>query len=252
MGRLRDLDLARHLADPALKPGFVTPMFNLVAPRYDDFTRLFSFGMDARWKATLLQLALRHATSCDDVLDVACGTGDLALAVARARPAARVTGIDPAREMLAFAGIRSRADRAESRVAFREGNLERIDIADASVDLVTAGYAFRNAAALAPAVAEAARVTRPGGIVAVLDFYRPRFAPWRTTFLAYLRAAGSAIGWWWHGEPVAYGYIAHSIDAHVSSDGFCETLERSGFTVVERRDFLLGGVAIHIARRRRA
>jgi len=252
MGRLRDLDLARHLADPALKPNFVTPMFNLVAPRYDDFTRLFSFGMDSRWKEIMLRAALRHATRCDDVLDVACGTGDLALAVARARPAARVTGIDPAREMLAFAQIRAKAARTDSRVAFREGNLERIDVADGSVDLVTAGYAFRNAAALAPAVAEVARVTRPGGIVAVLDFYRPRFAPWRAAFLAYLRAAGSAVGWWWHGEPVAYGYIAHSIDAHVSSDDFCQTLERAGFAVVERGDFLLGGVAIHVARRRPA
>ena len=252
MERLRDFDLARHLADPALKPRFVTPMFNLVAPRYDDFTRLFSFGMDSRWKSAMLQLALHHAGRCDDVLDVACGTGDLALSVARDRPAARVTGIDPAREMLEFARIRAKEARAESRVAFCEGSLERLDAADASVDLITAGYAFRNAAALAPAVAEAARVARPGAIIAILDFYRPRFAPWRWAFLAYLRAAGNAVGWWWHGEPVAYGYIAHSIDAHVSSLEFCETLERAGFTVVEHRDFLFGGVAIHIARRRSA
>ncbi|MDA1082230.1 MAG: ubiquinone/menaquinone biosynthesis methyltransferase [Gemmatimonadetes bacterium] len=255
MVRLRDLDLARHLADPALKPHFVTPMFDLVAPRYDDFTRVFSFGMDAHWKAELVRLVLQHSERCDSALDAACGTGDLALAVALARPNAAVTAIDASREMLAFARMRVEAATAQdsgvaSRVSCQEGDLGALPAADASVDVVTAGYAFRNAAALAPAVAEAARVTRPGGVIAVLDFYRPAFGPWRLAFLSYLRAAGNVFGWWWHGEPVAYGYIAHSIQAHVSSDDFSELLERSGFDVLECRRFLLGGVAIHVARRR--
>ncbi len=251
MRRLRDLDLERHLADPALKRSFVTPMFDLVAPRYDDFTRLFSFGMDARWKSELVRLATSRVEPCTRVLDAACGTGDLALAVAAARPAAQVTGVDASREMLAFARMRARElDAATAgRVTYREGDLESLGAHDSSVDLMTAGYAFRNAAELAPAIAESARVLRPGGVLATLDFYRPDFALWRSAFLAYLRAAGNAVGWWWHGEPVAYGYIARSIEAHVSSDEFSRLLSGAGFDLVACRTFLFGGVAIHVARR---
>lgn len=266
MPRLRDLDLDHHLADPALKPRFVTPMFDLVAPHYDDFTRLFSFGMDRRWKETLVRLAFEHAPAPMRVLDLACGTGDLAFAVARDRRArqARVTGVDASREMLAIARARAATGAADvtahiafvehehgaAGLAFVEGDLGALPAGDGTVDLVTAGYAFRNAAALAPALAEAARVVRPGGTLAVLDFYQPAFAPWRAAFLAYLRTAGNAVGWLWHREPVAYGYIARSIAAHVSAAEFSRLLGAAGFDVVARRDFLGGGVAIHLGRRR--
>ena len=107
--RLGDLDLVAHLTDPARKQAFVTPMFDVIAPRYDDFTRLFSFGMDAGWKAAAVRAvtstvsdtvsdtvsATVSATAgggpavCE-VLDLACGTGDLAVGVARALPHAHV------------------------------------------------------------------------------------------------------------------------------------------------------------------
>lgn len=254
MRRLRDYDLARHLRDPVLKPQFVTPMFDLVAPRYDDFTRHFSFGMDAGWKRILIRLALARAPGASRVLDLACGTGDLAFAVARAAtlPAARVTAIDASRKMLACAAARAVTEPAHiaGRVAFELGNLDQLAADDASADLVTAGYAFRNAPALDAALAEAARVTRPGGVLAVLDFYRPAGAVWRGVFLGYLRAAGSLFGWLWHREPIAYGYIAHSIDAFVTAAEFRDALTVAGFDVVEERRYLGGGVAVHVARRR--
>lgn len=251
MPRLRDLDLERHLADPGLKPQFVTPMFDLVAPRYDDFTRLFSFGMDARWKTELLAMAARAAPGASTVLDVACGTGDLAFGVARALPAATVRGVDPSEEMLARANVRRAAALSDvaRRVTFAAGDLGRLPAADASVDLVTAGYAFRNAASLPAALAECARVLRSGGVLAALDFYRPPSAAWRAVYLGYLRAAGNLVGWWWHREPVAYGYIAPSIAAHVSAAGFSASAEYAGFAQRARRTHLLGGIALHVLQR---
>lgn len=243
MPRLRDFDMPAHLADPARKAAFVTPMFDLIAPRYDDFTRRFSFGMDAGWKRTLLDRALAHAPAPRDVVDLACGTGDLGMAVARRYPDARVTGVDASREMLA------RAARRESSVTFREADLANLPFADASVDLLTAGYAFRNGL-LAPSLAECARVARPGAVLAVLDFYRPDSALWRTLFLGYLRAAGNVVGWWWHREPVAYGYIAHSIETYVSVGGFTAAADTAGFDQLGVDLHLGGGVAIHIMRRR--
>lgn len=252
MPRLRDLDLQRHLADPALKPRFVTPMFDLVASRYDDFTRLFSFGMDARWKAELVTMVARAAAGAGSALDVACGTGDLAFAVARALPIVAVRGVDPSLEMLARASARRAATpmAIADRVTFVRGDLGRLPAADGSVDLLTAGYAFRNAASLPVALGECARVVRSGGVLASLDFYRPPSAPWRAVYLAYLRVAGNLVGWWWHGEPLAYGYIAPSIAAHVTADEFAAAAALAGFEEHERRTHLAGGIALHLLRRR--
>lgn len=252
MRRLRDFDLVRHLADPALKPRFVTPMFDLVAPRYDDFTRLFSFGMDRLWKRELLASALSQAPDPGAALDIACGTGDIAFAVAAARPGTTVRGVDASEEMLAFARTRASVEPAarSASVVFESGDLAALPAPDASVDMVTAGYAFRNAPALEPALAEAARVLRPGGVLAVLDFYRPAVAPWRALFVAYLQAAGNIVGWWWHREPLAYGYIAHSVRRHVTAAEFSACLARAGFGDAIVRTHLGGGIAIHVARRR--
>jgi demethylmenaquinone methyltransferase/2-methoxy-6-polyprenyl-1,4-benzoquinol methylase len=244
---LRDLDLEAHLADPARKPNFVTPMFDIIAPRYDDFTRLFSFGMDRAWKDELLRRALAAAENPATVIDLACGTGDIAIELARLAPEASIVGVDASDQMLVHGNERLRQLELNS-VRLTSGDMAAIPAADHSVDLITAGYAFRNGPPLSIGLAEVARVLKPGGILAVLDFYRPPSALWRAAYLAYLRAAGNLFGWWWHREPVVYGYIAASIEAWVSAEQFNESLQAAGFQVIETRSKLLGGVAIHVAR----
>ncbi len=248
-----------HLTDPARKQSFVTPMFEHIAPRYDDFTRLFSFGMDARWKGELLRWlgsAPAATVGAGDermdgglLLDVACGTGDLALAAAAAHPRVTVLGVDAAEAMIARARRRVTAEAA-GRVSFETGDLTQLPLADASVDVVLGGYALRNVPSHEAALAELHRVLRPGGMLLTLDFYRPAWAPWRSAFLGYLHLAGSAVGWWWHRSPVIYNYIAHSIRHYVTAAGYAAAMERSGFDVVRRREHLLGGIALHMGRRR--
>jgi len=238
-----------QLTDPARKQAFVTPMFEHIAPRYDAFTRLFSFGMDARWKEELLRwLAVEHGeVRC--VLDVACGTGDLALSAAAARPGAMVLGVDAASAMIERA--RGRVAEADAgRVRFATGDLTQLALERASVDVVLGGYALRNVPRHDEALAELHRVLRPGGVLLTLDFYRPALAPWRAVLLAYLHLAGSAVGWWWHRSPVIYNYIAHSIRHYVTADAFSASMRAAGFEVERRRDYLLGGIALHMGRRR--
>ena len=246
--RLQALDLEAHLADPALKQGFVTPMFDVIAPRYDAFTRVFSFGMDRGWKRELLDDVRRVARPDAVVVDLACGTGDLAFDIALMLPAGRVTGIDASREMIALA-TRRQAAIAGARVSFAVGDMSRLDLPDASVDIVTAGYGFRNVPDYALAVREAARVLRPGGYLLTLDFHRPENPVWRWLLVRYLTAAGSIIGWLWHRAPVIYAYLGPSVEHFVSWQEFARTLERSGFTVERVSTKLLGGIAIIIAKR---
>lgn len=238
------MDVAAIVRDPERKQAFVTPMFEHIAPRYDAFTRWFSFGMDAAWKRELVTLVGGEPAR---IADLACGTGDLAVAVAAAHPHAAIVGIDAATGMIERARVRAGGG---ARVQFDVGDLTALALPDASLDAITAGYAFRNVPSLPAALQEAHRVLRPGGVLYTLDFYRPAARAWRRAFLSYLHVAGSAFGWWWHRAPVIYAYIATSIDAWVTVVEWESALGAAGFDVTDRRVHLFGGVALHAARRR--
>ena len=219
---LKDLDLERHLADPVLRQSYVTPMFDLIAPRYDDFTRTFSFGMDRGWKRSLVEMAQATAPAHGIVTDVSLQM------LERAR--GNIT--------------------AAAKVSIAAGDISALPFADASLDAITAGYALRNTPDWRRSLLELARVIRPGGHLYTLDFYLPTFAPWRASFLGWLAVAGRAVGWWWHREPMAYGYIARSIAHFTTAAGFTAELDRAGFTVASVQRRLGGGIALHHAVRR--
>jgi len=246
LARFRAQDLDAAMADASRKQGVVTPMFDVIAPRYDAFTRLFSFGMDASWKAELIDAVVTHAPQSRRGMDVACGTGDLGFSLAARLPQLTSTGVDPSAEMLVIANQRTAA-RGLGRVDFHLGEMASLPARDASVDVITAGYGFRNVPDLDAAVRECARVLRPGGTLGSLDFFLPQNTAWRALFLWYLRASGNAVGWWWHRTPAIYGYIARSIEAFVTARDFTALLQRNGFRLVEHRSMLLGGIGLHVA-----
>ncbi len=249
--RLGDLDVEAHLRDPARKQAFVTPMFDIIAPRYDAFTRLFSFGMDASWKREALAAITRSAVGIRQALDLASGTGDIAFAIARAFPGAAVIALDASPRMIdeANARLRDAARDVADRVSTQVGDMCALPVPTATMDLLTAGYGVRNVPDPAQAVREMARVLKPGALLVTLDFYRPAFAPWRALLLWYLSVAGNAVGWWWHRDPIVYGYIARSIDHFMSWQDFSALLEREGFRVERVTRHLGGGIALHQARR---
>jgi demethylmenaquinone methyltransferase/2-methoxy-6-polyprenyl-1,4-benzoquinol methylase len=257
--RLGELNVEEYLNDPARRQAFVTPMFDVIAPRYDAFTKLFSFGMDAGWKKEAVQAALAHASDAHDVLDLACGTGDFVVALATSLASANVLGIDASPRMVAeaderFARMTVRGNAAEAavvkRMHVRVGDMMQLDSNDASIDLVTAGYGFRNVPDAVIAVREVARVLRRGGTFVTLDFYRPELLVWRKLLLGYLTVAGNTVGWLWHRDPVVYGYIARSIDHFMSWQAFSALLDREGFQVQHVVRHLGGGIALHVATRR--
>jgi demethylmenaquinone methyltransferase/2-methoxy-6-polyprenyl-1,4-benzoquinol methylase len=237
---LPNLDRGAHLLDPGRKQRYVTALFDTVASSYDRFTKVFSFGMDQRWKRTLVGLVRQRVVPDALVLDLATGTGDLARLVCEAMPRARVVGLDASRGML-----RAWRGGPASRGA---GDMMALPVADGAADAVVAAYAFRNLPDCRRALADVRRVLRRGGLLVTLDFYRPDNAVWRAAFVSYLRGAGGLMGWWWHRAPEAYSYLGPSVAGWVTASEFADGMRAAGLGVEAVLPRLGGGIALHAAR----
>lgn len=233
--------LERAFDSPDTKRRYVKGMFATIAPRYDLITRLLSFGRDQHWKARLLTMAqLRPGAT---VLDLACGTGDLAFA-ASARQA-RVIGLDLTARMIELA--RERHSAAPGDIAWLVGDMTHLPFGAESVDVVTTGYGLRNVPDLPRALAEIHRVLRPGGRLCSLDFDRPESRLVRTIYLGYLNAVGAALGFVLHRQPDTYRYIPASIRRYPGARAVCSMMQSAGFTVATHVPIFGGFMAIHVA-----
>ena len=234
------MTLEESIASPDGKRRYVRGLFTTIAGRYDFITRFLSFGRDRHWKEKLIDRA--GVVPGARVLDLACGTGDLAYAV-HAR-GARVVGLDLTSRMIELARIKAPAG---ARPAFLVGDMMALPFADESFDLVTTGYGIRNVPAIAPALAEIRRVLRPAGTLLSLDFNRPSNPFVRSVYLGYLTVVGSTLGLALHGDPDTYRYIPESIRRYPGAAGVCALARDQGFTTCEARRVLGGLMAIHRA-----
>ncbi|MFN0166288.1 MAG: ubiquinone/menaquinone biosynthesis methyltransferase [Bryobacteraceae bacterium] len=218
-------------------------MFDVIAPRYDFITRLFSYGMDSGWKRSGVEMASLPPRPV--ILDLACGTADYSKLVRDARPGARTVAVDLTHHMLRLA----RAEGIETAVC---SDAMRLPFRDHAFDCVFVGYGLRNFPHLENAVAEIHRVTRPGGMLVSLDFFLPRNPLWRRLYLGYLFVQGGLWGFLLHGKPSIYTYIPKSLRTFVSIEEFTALLFRTGYRSVRSRGFILGGIGVHWATNGRA
>ena len=177
------------------------------------------------------------------VLDLACGTGDIAFELAAA--GARVTGLDITQRMIEIA--RSKRPVSTHRVTFVTGDMMALPFPDGSFSIVTTGYGLRNVPELSIALAEIQRVLSPGGVMLSLDFDRPANRVTRTVYLGYLTIVGSILGAVLHGEPDTYRYIPESIRRYPGAAGVCTIARQAGFRSCKHQPVLGGFMAIHSA-----
>jgi ubiquinone/menaquinone biosynthesis methyltransferase len=230
--------LRSAISTPEGKRQYVRRLFATIADRYDLITVLLSYGQDRRWKRRLIALAALRPG--DQLLDLACGTGDLLFA---ARPRVRrAVGLDVTFRMLQLA-------RAKRHAAFVQGDMQALPFPDESFTVVTAGYGLRNVPDLDVALAEIHRVLEPDGRLLSLDFNRPSNGLVRRAYLSYLTLVGSAVGLALHGDPDTYRYIPESIRTYPGAVGVARRLEGCGFRDVRVIPLLGGLLALHTARR---
>jgi demethylmenaquinone methyltransferase/2-methoxy-6-polyprenyl-1,4-benzoquinol methylase len=214
------------------KADVVERMFDRLAPRYDRVNRLLTFGMDQRWRRTLLEMG--RVGRGDMVLDLACGTGDLAALASRR--GARVAGLDFAAAMVA---------RAAGRHAcpwLVRGDALALPFADATFDAVVSGFAIRNLTNLPVVFEEAARVLKPGGRFAILEIDSPA-QPWlRAGHRIYFDGVVPRLGGLLSGDDEAYRYLSASAAYLPPKREFARLFREAGFREVRKRRLMGGAI----------
>jgi demethylmenaquinone methyltransferase/2-methoxy-6-polyprenyl-1,4-benzoquinol methylase len=244
LAKLRDA-----FTTPEQKRQYVRALFSTIADRYDFITVALSFGRDRAWKKRLVRAA--GVQRDDRVVDLACGTGDIAFIAAAY--GAVVIGLDVTRRMVELARAKAQqiGEGADTRLPqFAVADMMALPLANASVDVITTGYGLRNVPALDVAVDEIARVLRPGGRLVSLDFNRPRAAVIRLPYLAYLTVVGATLGWILHRDPDTYRYIPESVRRYAGAHGVAELLTAHGFQNVRIIRVMGGFMTIHVAYRK--
>ena len=235
----------------------VREMFTRIAPRYDLLNHLLSLQLDRLWR-TRAAKHLRPILKRPDalVLDLCCGTGDLAFSLARSGKA-RIVGADFAHTMLLRANQKSHAlastlgDISAKPIPFFEADAMRLPFADASFDLVTTAFGFRNLSNYEAGLQEIQRVLKPGGTVAILEFTEPPNNLWGDLFRWYFCEVLPKIGGIISGEPAAYKYLPKSVARFFRPPELVALMTAVGFQFVDYRVWTLGTVALHTAVRQK-
>lgn len=220
-------------------------IFSQIADRYDVFNAMASLGIDRTWRRQLVKAAA--LTPQSRVLDLCCGTGDVAFALAEQGHPAEVVATDFVPEMLSVAEKKA-ADRGlATPVTFSVADAQSLPFPDASFDVVTVAFGVRNLPRREANFAEVLRVLKPGGRYVILEFSRPTFAPWRGVYHVYLRHAIPAIGGVLTGDRAGFVYLNDSIRLFPAQAALAAELRTAGFSAITWKDLTGGIVALHTA-----
>jgi demethylmenaquinone methyltransferase / 2-methoxy-6-polyprenyl-1,4-benzoquinol methylase len=229
----------------------VREMFTQIAPRYDLLNHLLSLQLDRLWRARTARL-LRPILDRPDalVLDLCCGTGDLAFSLARSARA-RIVGADFSHAMLVRASVKSRSRnvpanaRRSSGMLFFEADALRLPFTNGAFDLVTTAFGFRNLANYEAGLREIQRILKPGGSVAILEFAEPPAGIFGDLYRWYFRNVLPRIGGLISGDRSAYAYLPSSVSRFFLPSELESLMTEVGFDAVHYRTWTFGTVALH-------
>ncbi|MEN0020989.1 MAG: bifunctional demethylmenaquinone methyltransferase/2-methoxy-6-polyprenyl-1,4-benzoquinol methylase UbiE [Planctomycetota bacterium] len=229
------------LHDRGDKAERVRAMFAAIARSYDLNNRVHSLWQDQLWRRHAVKRG--HVRDGDVVVDVACGTGDLTQAFAERSPAAKVIGIDFTPQMLDLARVKQQSltDDTGDRIEYRQGDAMALELDDDSVDVLSIAFGIRNVQRPDDAIAEFARVLRPGGRLVILEFDTPKFPPmrWFNDFYAgwVMPRTATIIS---RDKSGAYRYLPKSVGAFMSREELVGKLETAGFSNVRAKSLSFG------------
>lgn len=247
-----------HSAQPVMASSFyvegeqrarkVNALFARIAPHYDLINDLQSLGLHRAWKRRMVQMA--RVRPGERALDVCCGTGDIAFALAEA--GAHVRGVDSSDDMLAVALRRAQRRGRASAPEFVRQDAMALDCSDDAFDVVTVGYGLRNLRDWAQGLREMHRVAKPGGRLLVLEFGKPESGLWRAAYFGYLGTLVPLFGRVFYGDSQTHAYILESLRHYPAQKGVEQELRRLGCTNVRVVNLIGGAMSIHYAEKQAA
>ena len=218
----------------------IQQMFDGIAPDYDRLNHLMSLGVDKTWRARALR-EIVDARRAQAILDIACGTGDFSLAIARRmHPDSRITGLDLSEGMLAV--MRDKVEKAglSDRIACEQGDSEAMRWADGTFDVATIAFGIRNFAHREAALREILRVLKPGGRLVILELSVPENALLRWCYNLYFKHFVPWIGGRVSGDKAAYRYLPASVLQFPGRKEWMETMTACGCAGVRHKAFTFG------------
>lgn len=222
-------------------------MFDNIAPKYDLLNHTLSMSIDRVWRRRVVGEVRRAKPG--RILDVATGTGDLAIAMARRIRDVQVLGVDLSEQMLAVARREIEARGLDGRIVLDRGDAERLAVADASVDVATVAFGVRNFGDLGAGLRELARTIKPGGKVVILEFSRPRNRVFRALYEFYSYKILPRIGGLVSRDKRAYEYLPASVGEFPAPEEFMAMMARAGFRNCRARSQSFGIAQIYIGER---
>jgi len=222
----------------------IQQMFGTIAPRYDLLNRMLSFGIDRRWRKKAVRL-LKYREGAR-ILDVATGTGDVALEIARTTPpSVKITGADFCREMVDLGQIKVARSPYAGRIDFKVAPCEDLPFPNETFDSITIAFGIRNVVDRKLGLAEMWRVLRPGGRLIILEFSTPRAQLFRQIYYFYFRRLLPVIGGLFS-KFDAYKYLPDSVLEFPSHEEFAAMIEEAGFQSVHVRELTFGIASIYV------
>lgn len=218
----------------------IRTMFDAIAPDYDRLNHILSFDIDKGWRKKAVK-EITDKGHAMEVLDVACGTGDFSIAIARAAaPGSHVTGLDLSEGMMKIGREKVASEGLEGIVSMEQGDCEQLGFPDCSFDRVSVAFGVRNFEHLETGLQEMLRVLRPGGKAVILELSVPENPVMRFMYKLYALHILPAIGGMISGNKGAYRYLPASVLKFPGPKRFLQMMESCGFKETESKAFTFG------------
>jgi demethylmenaquinone methyltransferase / 2-methoxy-6-polyprenyl-1,4-benzoquinol methylase len=221
----------------------IGPMFDSIAWRYDFLNHLLSLGIDRSWRKKAIRI-IGESQRNPRIIDVATGTGDLAIEAASLDPVA-ITGIDISEKMLELAKRKADAEGLSKLIEFRKCESEEICFEDNSFDVAMVAFGVRNFSDPLKGLTEMGRVLRKGGFIMVLEFSRPDGTFFKHIYKLYFHTILPSVGGLFSKNRMAYKYLNESVMKFPDNDDFLDMLKKSGFSEVKQTRLTKGIASIY-------
>ncbi|GCD77065.1 demethylmenaquinone methyltransferase [Thermaurantimonas aggregans] len=222
----------------------VAEMFDNISPKYDFLNHTLSLGIDRGWRKKLLRLASKAKPKI--ILDVATGTGDLAIALAELNPE-HIIGVDISEGMLSYGHKKIEKKGLKGLITLQKGDSEALEFADNTFDAVTVAFGVRNFEHLEAGLAEMLRVTKPGGKIYILEFSQPEGFPFAQLYKFYFKNILPLVGRWVSKDSRAYSYLPDSVEAFPFGEAFANILKKLGYKNIRLHRLTFGVATIYEA-----